>query len=92
MNLSAADARDAEREARRQRLSLAHLLRSDESKVTSPSDLMKVKRLMTAAAERSVAYDEILRELDTQRLFNAGALYFARPCQTTWSNGQSSIA
>jgi hypothetical protein len=34
---------------------------------------------MRAAADKSVVYDELLREQETQRLFNEGVLYFARP-------------
>jgi hypothetical protein len=36
MILAAAEVREAEHEARRQRLGLAHLLQGDEGKVTSP--------------------------------------------------------
>jgi hypothetical protein len=79
MILSAADARAAEQEARRQRLSFAHLLRGDESKCTSARDQMAVRRIIAAAQERSVTYDTLLSEHGTQRLFDCGALWFARP-------------
>jgi hypothetical protein len=76
--ISASEAKQAEQEARKQRLSLASLLRADESKVTSPSVTMHVRRILRAAADKSVVYDELLRERETQRLFNEGVLYFVR--------------
>jgi hypothetical protein len=79
MYISFREARDAEAEARRQRLSLAYLLTVDHSKVTSPSTTMHVRRLMRAAAHKSADYDELLREIETQRLFTEGVLYFAKP-------------
>jgi hypothetical protein len=77
MNISAHEARQAENEARKQRIGFAHLLRADESKVTSAAGLMHLRRIMAAAVERSVAYDHMLSEYETQRLFDSGALYFA---------------
>ena len=79
MFLSSADVREAERESRNQRLRLAHLLRGDESKAPNSAEIMKVRRILAAAAERSVTYDTLLSEHGTQRLFNCGALWFARP-------------
>ena len=45
MFTSAAEARAAENEARRQRLGFAHLVRADESKATSAKDVMAVRAL-----------------------------------------------
>ncbi len=77
MFISAADVREAETGARKQRIGFAHLLRADESKAPSASGLMHLRRIMAAAAERSVAYDHLLSEPETQQLFDCGALYFA---------------
>jgi hypothetical protein len=81
MTVSAADVREAESEARKQRLQLAHLLRADESKAPTAAGLMHLRRIMAAAMERSVTYDHLLSEPETQRLFGCGALYFPRPGQ-----------
>jgi len=77
--ISANEAREAEREARKQRLGFAHLLRADESKAPNASDAMTIRRIMAAAAERSVTYDTLLSEHGTQRLFDCGSLWFSRP-------------
>ncbi len=82
MLISDSEARNAEREALKERLGLARLLRADESKAPAARDVMKIKRIMTAAASRSAAYDEELREPGTQALFDLGALYFVRPGET----------
>jgi hypothetical protein len=79
MSISAADAREAVIAARKQRIGFAHLLRADESKAPSAADVMRIRRIMAAAAERSVNYNMLLSERDTQQLFDSGALYFARP-------------
>ena len=79
MLISAAEAREAEREARAQRLKLAALLRANESKAGSASGVMQTRRVLAAAQERSATYDTLLAEQETQRLFSAGALYFAHP-------------
>jgi hypothetical protein len=79
MTISAADARTAEQDARKQRIGLAHLLRADESKAPTASSLMHLRRIMSAASERSVTYDHMLSEAETQRLFSVGVLFFARP-------------
>jgi len=81
MIISAAEAREAEHDARNQRIGFAHLLRADESKAPSASGLMHSRRIMAAAAERSVTYDHMLSEPETQRLFDCGALRFAHPGQ-----------
>ena len=79
MFISAADAREAEQEARKQRLGFAHLLRADESKAPTSADIMRIRRMMATAAEHSITYDNMLSGPDTQRLFNCGALHFDRP-------------
>jgi hypothetical protein len=40
---------------------------------------MRIRRIMAAAAERSVVYDQMLSEYGVQRLFDCGALYFGLP-------------
>jgi hypothetical protein len=77
--ISASEAKQAEAEARKQRLGFAHLLTVDYTKATSPGATMHIRRLMRAAADTSADYDELLREQETQRLFNEGVLYFAPP-------------
>jgi hypothetical protein len=77
MTISASEAREAETEARQQRIGFAHLMRADESKAPTASSLMHLRRIMAAAAERSATYDHMLGEPETQRLFSAGALFFA---------------
>ena len=79
MNTSVHEAREAEAEARRQRISFAHLLRADESKAATSADVMRIRRIKAVAVERSVTYDQMLSEYETQRLFDSRALYFARP-------------
>jgi hypothetical protein len=79
MILSAADVREAERGAREQRITLAHLLRSDETKAPSARLTMHMRRIMTAAMERSATYDQLLSDRETQALFDCGALWFCRP-------------
>ena len=81
MYISAREARDAEQEARKQRLGFAHLLRADESKAPSSSDIMRIRRVVAAASESGHAYDAMLSEPTTERLFACGALSFARPEQ-----------
>jgi hypothetical protein len=83
MFISSTEARQAEADARKQRLGFAHLLTVDYMKVTSPGATMHVRRLMRAAADKSADYDELLREQETQRLFNVGVLYFARITDTS---------
>ena len=81
MYIAAIDARDAEQEARKQRVGQAHLLRADEAKAPSSADVMRIRRIMAAAAEGGHAYDAMLSEPTTERLFACGALSFARPEQ-----------
>jgi len=79
MLISAAEARNAEHEARKQRLGFAHLLRADETKAPTSADVMRIRRVMAAAAEGGSGYDAMLSEPTTNNLFACGALYFARP-------------
>jgi hypothetical protein len=67
---------EAERDAQGQRLNAARWVQIDESKAPSASDLMLLHRIRAAAAERSDAFDRMLRDRDANRLFNAGAWYF----------------
>ena len=72
-------AREAEHNARAQRMAAGRWLRVDETKISAPKDLMLLHRVRAAAADRSEAFDEMLRDRDVNRLFNDGALYFERP-------------
>ena len=81
MIVSMAESREAERIAKAQRIAAGRYLRVDESKITSPKDMMLLHRVRAAAAEGSGAFDEMLRDRDVNRLFNCGALYFERPGQ-----------
>ena len=76
MLMSTAEAREAEREARRQRPGLAHLLCANESKARSAADVMRIRQFVAAAAEGSITYDILLSEYE-QRLFTYSAPYFA---------------
>jgi hypothetical protein len=79
--VSIPDAREAERAAKAQRIAAGRWLRVDETKVTSPKDVMLLHRVRAAAAEGSEAFDTMLRDRDVNRLFNGGALWFERPGQ-----------
>lgn len=75
---SVVEAREAERLSKAQRLGFAHLIRVDETRATSPKDQMYLHRVRAAAAERSDAFDAMLREPEFNRLFNEGAIYIER--------------
>lgn len=80
MIISAADAREAERGARVQRIWHAHLyLRGDETKAPSARDVMTIRRILAAAQERSSTVDDMISDRGVQALFDAGALWWARP-------------
>jgi hypothetical protein len=81
MFISSTEARSAESEARNQRLGFAHLLRADENKAPTSAGIMRIRRIMAAAQDRSVTYDQMLSEYGMQKLFECGALYFTR-----WGN------
>jgi hypothetical protein len=72
-------AREAEHFAKAQRIAAGRWLRVDESKISAPKDLMLLHRVRAAVAERSEAFDEMLRDRAVNRLFNGGALYFELP-------------
>lgn len=76
MIISGADARNAEIEASRQRQRFAKLLRGDESKAPTASDVLRIRRLLAAAADGN-GYDAMLAESTCNVLFDCGALYFA---------------
>lgn len=78
MIISMSEAKEAERVSKAQRIAAGRWLHVDESKVTSPKDLMLLRRLRAAAAEGSGVFDEMLRDMDVNRLFNDGAFYFER--------------
>lgn len=81
MIISMAEAREAERIAKGQRIAAAKWLQVDESKIASPKDMMLLHRFRAAAAaaESSTAFDTLLRDRDVNRLFNDGALGFDCP-------------
>ena len=76
---SVVEVKEAERQAKLQRLGFAHLIRVDESKVASPKDLMLLHRVRAVAVERSEAFDVMISDLDFNRLFNDGVIYIERP-------------
>jgi hypothetical protein len=76
--ISLAEVREAERLSKAQRIAAGRWLRVDESKAGSPKDMMLLHRVRAAAAERSEAFDAMLGDIDVNRLFNDGALYFER--------------
>ena len=78
MFISLPEVREAERLSKVQRLAAGRWLRVDETKVASPKDMMLLHRVRAAAAEHSVAFDEMLQDRDVNRLFNDCALYFER--------------
>lgn len=77
MMISATEARQAELDARQQRLNFAHLLCADETKAPTSTDVMRIRRVMAAATERGMGYDAMLAEPTTSALFQCGALFFA---------------
>lgn len=78
MYYSVKDVMEAERLCKAERMAAGRWLQVDESKVTSPKDIMLVRRVRAAAADQSAAFDEMLRDRDVNRLFNDGAFYFER--------------
>ena len=78
MFISMSDAKEAERIAKAERIAAARYLRVDESKVTSPKDMMLRHRVGAAAAEQSATFDAMLGDMGVNRLFNDGALSFSR--------------
>jgi hypothetical protein len=53
--VSIPDARETERTAKAQRIAAGRWLRVDETKITSPKDMMLLHRARAAAADRSEA-------------------------------------
>jgi hypothetical protein len=78
MNVSMSEVKEAERVAKAERIAAGRHLRVDESKVTSPKDMMLLHRVRAAAAEGSGVFDQMLGDRDVNQLFNDGALYFER--------------
>ena len=76
MQLSNVEARDAEREAKAHRMRMAQLLRIDETKAPSAADVLRLRRIKAAAAERGAGFDALIAEPETNRLFECGAIYF----------------
>ena len=78
MIVSMAESKGAERIAKAQRIAAGRWLQVDESKITSPKDMMLLHRVRAAAAEGSATFDQMLHDRDVNRLFNDGAIYFDR--------------
>jgi hypothetical protein len=76
MIVSMAESQEAERIAKAQRIAAGRYLCVDESKVTSPADMMFLHRVRAAAVEGSSVFDRMLGDRDVNRLFNDGALSF----------------
>jgi hypothetical protein len=76
---SVVEVKEAERQSKLQRLGFAHMVRIDETKATSPKDIMYLHRVRAAAAERSEAFDVMIQDRDFNRLFNEGTIYIERP-------------
>ncbi len=72
------EAKEAERLSKQQRIDAGRWLLVDESKITSPKDMMYLHRVRAAAVERSDAFDAMLREPDVNRLLSEGAIYIER--------------
>ncbi len=86
--ISMLDVKEAERQSRVQRIQAGRWLRVDESKISAPKDIMLLHRVRAAVAEQSAAFDSMLSDMDVNRLFNDGAIYFERPvgrCSTNES-------
>lgn len=81
MIISMTEAIDAEKAARGERIAAGRFLQVDETKIASPKDMMLLHRVRAAAAEGSATFDGMLGDRDVNRLFNDGALSFARPGQ-----------
>ena len=80
MFISAQEAREAEQEARKQRLSIARrLLHADESKSPSSADILRIRRVVAAVGENRAAFDAMLAESSTASLFEVGALFYGHP-------------
>ena len=75
------ETKEAERQARLQRLGFAYLWHVDETKAATPKDVMYLHRVRAAAADRSDAFDAMIREHEFNRLFNEGAIYIERSGQ-----------
>ena len=79
--MSMPEVREAERLSKIQRIQAGRWQRLDESKITSPKDLMLLHRVRAAAAEQSATFDAMLSNMDVSRLFNDGALWIELPGQ-----------
>ena len=78
MLISMAEAKEAERVAKAERIAAGRWLRVDEGKASSPRDTMLLHRVRAVAAERTEAFDVMIRDMDFNRLFNEGAIYIER--------------
>ena len=75
---SIVEVKEAEHQSKLQRIGFAPLLRIDETKATSPSDVMYLHRVRVAAAERSEAFDAMVHDHVFNRLFKEGAIWIER--------------
>jgi hypothetical protein len=78
MFISMSEAIEAGKVAKAQRIAAGRWLRVDESKITSSKDMLLLRGVRAAAAEQSATFDAMLQDMDVNRLFNDGALYFDR--------------
>ena len=78
MIVSMAESREAQRIAKAQRIAAGRWLQVDESKITSPKDMMLLHRVRAAAADGSGPFVEMLHEPEVNKLFNDGAISIER--------------
>jgi hypothetical protein len=78
MIISMTEVIEAAKVAKARRIATSRWLRVDETKGTSPKDVMLLHRVREAIGDGSGAFDEMLRDRDVNRPFNDGALYFER--------------
>lgn len=77
--VSVAEAREAERISKAQRIRNGLMMRVNESLAGTPADMMTARRVYAAAQAQDQAFDAMLRDRDVNRLFNEGVLYLERP-------------
>lgn len=68
--ISMSEVKDAERIAKAQRMAAGKWLQVDETKITSPKDMMLLHRVRAAVVEGSATFGKRLREPDINRMFN----------------------
>lgn len=76
MMTTVAQAADAEKFARDQRLRFAPLMKVDTSKVMAPTDLALCSKVAEMAESDPVKWDAMLGKPEVSKLFARGALHF----------------